>query len=157
MPPETQQHQPTLPGLVSNQYSAEHYQFLASLIEAKSAHRLFDEISTRNYCAQTILAFHRVILGQFDKNVILAYNVDVRSRIIDCKIVLNLMVVECHESDTQMPSFLNDKMAIEIMFGDFVSRSQDARERDQLLRTEYSINNPSQQPRDESGILPHMR
>jgi hypothetical protein len=151
------QHQPVLPALPPNQYSAEHYQFLASLIEAKSAHRLFDEIATRNYSAQTVLAFHRVILAQFDKNVILAYNVDVRSREIDCEIALNLMVVECHESDTQMPSFLNDQMAIKIMFGDFASRSQNARERDQILRTEYGISSPQNAPRDESGILPHMR
>ena len=151
------QQNPSLPGLEPRQYSESHYRFLAALIEAKSAHRLFEEIGARNYSAQTILAFHRVILSQFDKNAILAYNPSILRRVLDCRIALNLMVVECHESDTQMASFLNDQEAIKVMFEDFVSRSQNARERDQLLRTEFSTISNAPQQKEEAGILPFRK
>ena len=154
-----QQRVSSLPGLPSGQYSEAHYRFLASLIEAKSAHKLFEEIALRNYSVQTILAFHRVILSLFNQNAVLADNPDVRVRIIKSEIQLNLLVAECHLSDTQMPSFMNDMMALKDMFADFVSRSRNAQERHELLRTEYGVTNlPSpQQQKEDTGILPFRR
>ena len=150
---------PTLQGLESKQYSESHYRLLSSLIEARSAHQLYEKIVQTNYAVQTILAFKRLILEQFDQNVVLAANtsdVGVELRIISCKISLDLMTLECHESDTWLPSFVNDKNAILTMFIDFVSRSKNARERDQLLKTEYSVtsNQPAQK---DPGMLSFKR
>jgi hypothetical protein len=80
-----------------------------------------------------------VITSGFDKNVILAQNTpqERNRRIIDFQIKLNLMVIECHESDIQNPAFLTFSKNIEDTFIDFVSRS--GKERDQLLRQEYGM------------------
>ena len=126
-------------------YSAEHYKFLNELIESKSARDFYIQIANTDFSAQCINAFFKVLTSGFDKNAILARNTDdqIKMRVTDFQIALNLMVLECHESDIQNPAFLTFKENILQTFKDFVSRSKT--ERDQLLRQEYGIQNTPQQ------------
>jgi hypothetical protein len=82
---------------------------------------------------------------------------------IDFDIALNLMVVECHESDTQNPAFLTFRENIKQTFADFISRSKNAKERDQLLRQEYNSTitednrNPQPQGIMQMGMPPQQQ
>ena len=142
-----------LPSLEGRQYSEAHYRFIGSLIEAKSAHSLFEDIANSNFSAQTILAFKKVILTMFDKNAILAKydNIGRQIRVLECEKALNLMVVECRKSDTQDGAFHNFQNAIRVMFADFLSRA--GTERDQLLKTEYSMSQSQPQQQQGGGML----
>jgi hypothetical protein len=137
----------------SREYSAEHYRFLSTLIESESARTFFVQICNTDFSHQCVNAFYKVLTSGFDKNAILARNENIKIRMIDFDIALNLMVVECHESDIQNPAFLTFRENIRQTFADFISRSKNAKERDQLLRQEYSSDirdNSSQQPQ---GIM----
>ena len=123
----------------SIEISESHYKFLSELIESKGARALFEQITLTDFSAQAVNAFHKIITSGFDRNAILAANKNVNMRIIDFKIVLNLMVLECHESDIQNPAFLTFTENILQLFTDFISRSQNAEERKRLLRQEYGV------------------
>jgi hypothetical protein len=122
----------------SREYSAEHYRFLSTLIESESARRFYLEISNTDFSHQCVNAFYKILTSGFDKNAILARNENLKIRMIDFDIALNLMVSECHESDISNPAFLTFRENIRQTFVDFVSRSKNAKERDQLLRQEYN-------------------
>lgn len=148
-----EQYIPEMSRAGSREYSAEHYRFLSTLIESESARAFFVQISNTDFSHQCINAFYKILTSGFDKNAILARNENIKIRMIDFDIALNLMVVECHESDTQNPAFLTFRENIKQTFADFISRSKNAKERDQLLRQEYNttmIDNSPQQPR---GIM----
>ncbi len=134
---------PALASLENRQYSEAHYRFLASLIDSQSARQFFTQIAATDFSHQCILAFHKLLTSGFDKNAILAYNKNIDIRKIDFQILMNLMVTECHETDVQNPAFLTFQENIYSTFCDFVSRSQNARERDQLLRSEFDIRQTS--------------
>jgi hypothetical protein len=133
-----EQYIPEMSRASSKEYSAEHYRFLSTLIESESARRYYIEIVNTDFSQQCINAFHKILTSGFDKNAILARNENLKIRTIDFDISLNLMVSECHESDIMNPAFLTFRENIRQTFVDFVSRSKNAKERDQLLRQEYS-------------------
>jgi hypothetical protein len=138
----------------SREYSAEHYRFLSTLIESESARRFYIEIVQTDFSQQCVNAFHKILTSGFDRNAILARNENVKIRLIDFDIALNLMVVECHESDTQNPAFITFRENIRQTFGDFISRSKNAKERDQLLRQEYnSTVTEDRRDNQPSGIM----
>lgn len=143
---------PSMQGLEGRQYSESHYKFLAGLIDSVSARSLFEQIVATNFSMQCILAFHKVLTSGFDKSAILAYNQNLQIRIKRFEVLLNLMVIECYESDTQNPAFLTFQKNILDTFIDFVSRSQDAEERKRLLMTEYHISQPQQEEK-KPGLL----
>lgn len=132
------QYMPEMSRASSKEYSAEHYRFLSTLIESESARRYYIEIVNTDFSQQCVNAFHKILTSGFDKNAILARNENLKIRTIDFDISLNLMVSECHESDIMNPAFLTFRENIRQTFVDFVSRSKNAKERDQLLRQEYS-------------------
>lgn len=151
--PHSQQSQPLnympeMGRVGSSGYSAEHYKFLNELIESRSAREFYIQISNTDFSAQCINAFFKVLTSGFDKSAILARNTErqLEMRIIDFQIALNLMVVECHESDTQNPAFLTFRENILQTFKDFISRSRNAAEREQLLRQEYGMTQTEQKP-----------
>jgi hypothetical protein len=128
----------------SSGYSDAHYRFLNELIESKTARDFFIQISNTDFSAQCVNAFYKVLTSGFDKNSMLAKNdkKGIAMRILEFEIALNLMVVECHESDIQNPAFLTFTENIRQAFRDFVSRS--STERDQLLRQEFITQQPQQ-------------
>jgi hypothetical protein len=130
----------------SSGYSDAHYKFLNELLESKTAREFFIQISNTDLSAQCVNAFYKILTSGFDKNAMLAKNdaKGVTMRILEFDIALNLMVVECMESDLQNPAFLTFTENIRQAFKDFVSRS--LTERDQLLRQEYApvMQNPRQ-------------
>lgn len=139
---QSQTNSPTMPDLArqgSREYSDSHYKFLSTLIEAESARSYYLQIIATDFSAQCVNAFHKVITSGFDKNAILASNTpqEKQRRLTDFRIDLNLMVIECHESDIQNPAFLTFQRGLENTFIDFISRS--GKERDQLLRQEYGM------------------
>lgn len=139
---QSQTNTPSIPDLArqgSRDYSDSHYKFLSTLIESESARSFYLQIAATDFSHQCVNAFHKVLTSGFDKNAILAANKDVKIRIVDFKIKLNLMVTECHESDIQNSAFLTFQENILDTFSDFVSRSQNSKERDQLLRSEYGM------------------
>jgi hypothetical protein len=121
----------------SSQYSDAHYRFLNTLIESESARTFFKQIAETDFSHQCVNAFFKILTSGFDKNAILAANVNIEARKIDFDIALNLMVLECHESDVQNPAFLTFRENIRQTFIDFISRSKNAEERKRLLRSEY--------------------
>jgi hypothetical protein len=141
-PPQPQQQQQFVPEMGrpgSSGYSESHYRFLTSLIESKSAREFFVQITATDFSHQCINAFYKVLTSGFDQNAILAMNDKIDMRIVDFKIVLNLMVLECHESDVSNPAFLTFRENILQTFIDFISRSKNAEERKRLLRSEYGV------------------
>lgn len=166
MPDETQQPQqvtsqsymPEMGRGGSREYSESHYRFLSTLIESESAKAFFKQIVETDFSHQCVNAFYKVLTSGFDKNAILAANKNLEIRIIDFKIALNLMVLECHESDIQNPAFLTFKENILQTFTDFISRSQDAEERKRLLMTEYgtTIRGDQGKPQQSSVQLPKI-
>lgn len=128
---------PDLGRAPSSGYSEAHYIFLNQLLESKTARDFFIQISNTAFSAQCVNAFYKVLTSGFDKNAMLAKNtpLDIRMRLIDFEIALNLMVLECHESDIQNPAYMTFVENIRQAFKDFVSRS--GTERDQLLRQEF--------------------
>lgn len=145
------QYVPDLSRNVSAGFSSEHYQFIGQLIESKSARDMYIQIANTDFSAQCVNGFFKVITSGFDKNTMLARNDQrqIAMRIIDFDIALNLLVLECHESDIQNPAFLTYTENIRQMFRDFVSRS--ATERDQLLRQEYAMPQQQQQQPSQQG------
>ena len=138
----------------SREYSAEHYRFLSTLIESESARRFYIEIINTDFSQQCVNAFHKILTSGFDRNAILARNENLKIRMIDFDISLNLMVSECHESDISNPAFLTFRENIRQTFVDFVSRSKNAKERDQLLRQEYnSTVTEDRRDNQPSGIM----
>lgn len=137
----------------SREYSAEHYRFLSTLIESESARAFFIQISNTDFSHQCINAFYKILTSGFDKNAILARNENIKIRMIDFDIALNLMVVECHESDTQNPAFLTFRENIRQTFADFISRSKNAKERDQLLRQEYTSDIRDNTQQQSQGVM----
>jgi len=123
----------------SKEYSDSHYKFLSTLIESKSAEAFFNQIVDTDFSHQCVNAFYKILTSGFDKNAILAMNKNIETRKIDFDIALNLMVLECHESDIQNPAFLTFRENIRQTFVDFISRSQNAEERKRLLRSEYGV------------------
>lgn len=123
----------------SREYSDAHYKFLTELIESKAARAFFTQIQNTDFSAQCVNAFYKILTSGFDQNAILAANTNVEMRKIDFEIALNLMVLECHESDLQNPAFLTYRENIKQTFNDFISRSRNAEERKRLLRQEYSV------------------
>lgn len=121
----------------SSGYSEAHYRFLNELLESKTARDFFIQISNTDFSAQCVNAFYKVLTSGFDKNAMLAKNdaKGVKMRILTFEIALNLMVLECYESDIQNPAFVTFVENIRQAFMDFVSRSPS--ERDQLLRQEF--------------------
>lgn len=127
----------------SSGYSDAHYKFLTELIESKSAREYYIQILGTDFSHQCVNAFFKVLTSGFDKNAILARNDNLDIRILDFEIALNLMVLECHESDIQNPAFMTFCENIRQMFKDFISRSKDASERDKLLKQEYGVSGQS--------------
>ena len=121
----------------SSQYSDAHYRFLNTLIESESAKTFFKQIVDTDFSHQCVNAFFKILTSGFDRNAILAANQNIEARKIDFDIALNLMVLECHESDIQNPAFLTFRENIRQTFQDFISRSRNAEERKRLLRSEY--------------------
>ncbi len=147
-----QYNQPYIPemGRAGSQgYSAEHYKFLNEIIESKAAREFYIQITQAGFSQQCVSAFFKILTSGFDKNAILARNKNIEIRKIDFEIALNLMVVECLESDTQNPAFLTFRENIKQTFVDFISRSEGASERDKLLRQEYGIMNDDRQQRQQ--------
>jgi hypothetical protein len=129
----------------SSGYSAEHYKFLNEIIESKAAREFYIQILAAGFSNQCVNAFFKILTSGFDKNAILARNKNIEVRKIDFEIALNLMVIECLESDTQNPAFLTFRENIKQTFVDFISRSENAAERDKLLRQEYGVANDERQ------------
>jgi hypothetical protein len=144
---------PELGRVGSREYSEAHYKFLNEIIESKSARDFYVQIANTDFSHQCINSFFKILTSGFDKNAILARNneQELKLRKIDFEIALNLMVLECHESDIQNPAFLTFRENIKQTFYDFISRSKDARERDQLLRQEYgqTINEQTNRPQQQ--------
>jgi hypothetical protein len=136
---QQQQYIPEMGRPGSSGYSESHYRFLTSLIESKSAREFFVQITATDFSHQCINAFYKVLTSGFDQNAILAMNDKIDMRVVDFKIVLNLMVLECHESDVSNPAFLTFRENILQTFIDFISRSKNAEERKRLLRSEYGV------------------
>lgn len=145
----------------SQGYSAEHYKFLNEIIESKAAREFYIQISQAGFSNQCVKAFFKILTSGFDKNAILARNKNIDIRKIDFEIALNLMVVECLESDTQNPAFLTFRENIKQTFIDFISRSENASERDKLLKQEYGIVNDERQHQNsqpqQGGMNPLQR
>lgn len=145
----------------SQGYSAEHYKFLNEIIESKAAREFYNQIMTAGFSHQCVNAFFKILTSGFDKNAILARNKNIEVRKIDFEIALNLMVVECLESDTQNPAFLTFRENIKQTFVDFISRSENAAERDKLLKQEYGIvsdeRQQQKQPPQQNGMNPLQR
>lgn len=135
----------------SSGFSEAHYVFLNQLLESATARDFFRQITMTDFSAQCVNAFYKVLTSGFDKNAVLAKNSpsQIQMRILDFDIALNLMVVECHESDIQNPAFLTFKENIKQAFRDFINRSQT--ERDQLLRQEFGIQPSQPQPQQPSS------
>jgi hypothetical protein len=152
-PPPATQFTPEMVRSGSSQYSEAHYKFISTLIESESARKFFEQITATDFSHQCVNAFYKVLTSGFDKNAILAKNSkqEIKMRIIDFEIKLNLMVTECHESDITNPAFLTFRENILDTFKDFVSRS--ATERDQLLRSEYGIVQQENKPKQESSSI----
>ena len=149
-----EQYIPEMSRAGSREYSAEHYRFLSTLIESESARRFYIEIANTDFSHQCVNAFYKILTSGFDKNAILARNENLKIRMIDFDITLNLMVSECHESDISNPAFLTFRENIRQTFVDFVSRSKNAKERDQLLRQEYnSTVTEDRRDNQPSGIM----
>ena len=146
-----QQFIPEMGRMGSAGYSAEHYKFLNELIESKSAREFYIQIANTDFSAQCINAFFKILTSGFDKNAILAKNTpdQIKMRLVDYQIALNMMVIECHESDVQNPAFLTFRENIMQTFRDFISRS--TTERDQLLRQEYGIQASDQKQQQPQG------
>jgi len=140
---------PQLTGMENRQYSEAHYRFLTSLIESASARTFFEQIAATDFSHQCILEFHKVLTSGFDKNAILASNKKIEIRIIEFDLLLNFMVMPCHESDIQNPAFMTFQENIRQTFKDFVSRSQDAEERKRLLKSEYEVTQSPGQKKEE--------
>jgi hypothetical protein len=128
---------PEMARMGSREYSESHYKFLSTLIESESARTFFKQIAETDFSHQCVNAFYKVLTSGFDKNAILAMNDKIEIRKIDFDIALNLMVLECHESDIQNPAFLTFRENIRQTFVDFISRSRNAEERKRLLRSEF--------------------
>ena len=145
----------------SQGYSAEHYKFLNEIIESKAAREFYIQIAQAGFSQQCVSAFFKILTSGFDKNAILARNKNIEVRKIDFEIALNLMVVECLESDTQNPAFLTFRENIKQTFVDFISRSENASERDKLLKQEYGIMNDERNQRQgqqqQGGMNPLQR
>ena len=141
---------PQLTGMENRQYSDAHYKFLSGLIESASARTFFDQITQTDFSHQCILEFHKELTSGFDKNAILASNKKIDVRIIEFDILLNFMVMPCHESDIQNPAFMTFQENIRQTFKDFVSRSEDAAERDKILKTEYTVTQGGQKKEEAS-------
>ena len=136
---------------LNQEFSESHYAFLSSLIESKSARELFEDIAQTDFSHQCILEFGSLLKTAFDKNAMLARNDNLQIRIIDFELMLNFMVIPCHESDISNPKFLTFQENIRQMFKDFVSRSEFGDERARLLKQEYQYTTPTNQPQQQSG------
>lgn len=130
---------PDMGRMGSREYSEAHYKFLASLLDSQSARSFFDQITTTDFSHQCILEFHKILTSGFDRNAMLANNPDISARVTDFELLMNFMVLGCHESDLQNPAFLTFQENILSTFKDFISRSKDAEERKRLLRSEYGV------------------
>lgn len=141
-------------------YSEAHYRFLNEIIESKAAREFYTQIMAAGFSQQCVNAFFKILTSGFDKNAILARNKNIEVRKIDFEIALNLMVVECLESDTQNPAFLTFRENIKQTFVDFISRSENAAERDKLLRQEYGFDRDESQkqpPQQQTSMNPLQR
>jgi len=137
----------------SGYYSESHYKFLTSLIESKSAVSFFQQIIDTDFSHQCVKGYHKLLTSGFDQNAILASNKDIKMRINDFKIAMNLFVLECHESDVQNRAFLTFNENILQTFTDFISRSQNAEERKRLLRSEYGVTQEEPKKQEPTGFF----
>lgn len=148
--PQNVQYIPDMGRAGSREYSEAHYKFISTLIESESARKFFEQIAATDFSHQCVNAFYKILTSGFDKNAILASNANIDMRKIDFEIALNLMVLECHESDISNPAFLTFRENILQTFVDFISRSKNADERKRLLRSEYGVTqDESNKPKEE--------
>jgi hypothetical protein len=93
----------------------------------------------------------------------LARNMNITIRYIDLDIILNMMIIGCHESDIQNPMFITIQENIRQAFHDFVSPSEGGKQRSDIQKSQseqhvkYSMdgqgqNQPGQQqPQQQQG------
>jgi hypothetical protein len=143
---------PDMGRMGSREYSEAHYKFLASLLDSQSARSFFEQITNTDFSHQCILEFHKILTSGFDRNAMLANNPNLSARVTDFELLLNFMVLGCHESDLQNPAFLTFQENILSTFKDFISRSQSGKERDKLLRNEYGVTTQEQPMPRERGF-----
>jgi hypothetical protein len=130
---------PDLPRTPDQFFSIAEYQFKSKLISSPFASAIFENISSSDLSQQCKLEFYKVLVQAFDSNAMLARNINIAIRYIDLDIILNLMIIGCHESDIQNPAFLTIQENIKQAFRDFVSPSEGGKARDDIQKSTQRV------------------
>jgi len=117
-------------------YSREEYKLKARIISSEYAQKCIDLINQYDLSQSCKILLSEIISVHFDPNAMLAINQNTNVRKLELKVALNLSVTGYDASDTANPGLLNVQNAIELAFGDFVSRSFMGKERGAIGRTE---------------------
>lgn len=128
-----------LPRTYDKYFSQAEYQFKSKLIGSVFASAIFDNIQGSDLSQQCKMEFYKVLVQAFDSNAMLAKNVNITIRYIDLDIILNMMIIGCHESDIQNPAFLTIQENIRQAFRDFVSPSEGGKARDDIQKSTQKI------------------
>ena len=153
---------PDLPRTPDKYFSIAEYQFKSKLIGSVFASAIFDNIQGSDLSQQCKMEFYKVLVQAFDSNAMLARNMNIAIRYIDLDIVLNMMIIGCHESDIQNPMFITIQENIRQAFHDFVSPSEGGKQRSDIQKSQseqhvkYSMdgqqpNQPGQQQPQQQG------
>lgn len=117
-------------------FSKEETRFKAKLISSEYAQKCTDLINQYDLSQSCKILLSEIISVHFDPNAMLAINQNINVRKLELKVALNLSVSGYDASDVANPGLLNVQNAIELAFGDFVSRSFQGKERGTISRTE---------------------
>jgi hypothetical protein len=117
-------------------FSREEYRLKAKIISSEYAQKCVSLVNQYDFSQSCKIVLGEIISVNFDPNAMLARNANVTIRMIDLKISLNLAVTAMDVSDTSNPGLLNVIQAIEVAFGDLVSRSIGGKERDAITKSE---------------------
>jgi hypothetical protein len=153
----------SLPRTYDKYFSQAEYQFKSKLIGSVFASAIFENIQGSDLSQQCKMEFYKVLVQAFDSNAMLARNMNITIRYIDLDIILNMMIIGCHESDIQNPMFITIQENIRQAFHDFVSPSEGGKQRSDIQKSQseqhvkYSMdgqgqNQPGQQqPQQQQG------
>lgn len=130
---------PDLPRTPDKYFSIAEYQFKSKLIGSVFASAIFENIQSSDLSQQCKLEFYKVLVQAFDSNAMLAHNMNIIIRYIDLDIILNMMIIGCHESDIQNPMFITIQENIRQAFHDFVSPSEKGEQRKAIQKTQQSV------------------
>lgn len=119
-------------------FTREDYRLRAKIISSEYAQKCIDLIEQYDFSQSCKIILQELVSVNFDPNVVLARNSNVKLRELRFKIALNIAITAMDDSDTANPGLLNVFQAMSDAFCDFVSRSIDGKERDAITKIESS-------------------